>query len=253
MNRPSASTPGALAATIERLAFRAWPAAEEREVAGWMARFTPGVRNRRVNSATSPLVDLADHEAALDAIAVWYRERSARCVYRLLSPSPAASDQLLAGRGWAADPATAVMVAEIGARPMPDGAAVTPAPDDGWIGTKRRVLGLGADEEAAWREAVDRVEPPAGFVSVTAGGEVVAYGFTVVDGGWAGLFDLMVVPERRREGHGAKLVAALLAWAADRGAERSYLQVMADNGPALVLYERFGYEVGYRYWYRRAP
>jgi ribosomal protein S18 acetylase RimI-like enzyme len=43
---------------------------------------------------------------------------------------------------------------------------------------------------------------------------------------------------------------ALLSWGQEGGAESAYLQVMRDNGPAIRLYEKLGFEEIYPYWYR---
>ena len=45
----------------------------------------------------------------------------------------------------------------------------------------------------------------------------------------------------------------LHAWAAERAAERSFLQVVVENRAAIGFYEHLGYEEVYRYWYRRDP
>lgn len=53
---------------------------------------------------------------------------------------------------------------------------------------------------------------------------------------------LAVLPEHRGHGLGRKLVAALLAWAQQRGANRSMLWLSdVHNKPARNLYESFGY------------
>jgi [ribosomal protein S18]-alanine N-acetyltransferase len=56
-----------------------------------------------------------------------------------------------------------------------------------------------------------------------------------------------VVPEARRQGHGAALLREAVAAARKRGAGAMFLEVAAANGPALALYAREGFaEVGRR-------
>lgn len=58
---------------------------------------------------------------------------------------------------------------------------------------------------------------------------------------------------KRNRGFGGKLVNALLAWAAEKGATEAYLQVVATNDPAVRLYRRLGFTDAYTYWYRIPP
>jgi hypothetical protein len=44
-----------------------------------------------------------------------------------------------------------------------------------------------------------------------------------------------------------------MRWAVDRGARRTYLQVVAANTPAVTLWERLGYLRHHDYVYRVAP
>ena len=57
----------------------------------------------------------------------------------------------------------------------------------------------------------------------------------------AELLTIAVVPEARRRGVGARLLARVEALARARGAERMLLEVAADNDPAIALYGRAGY------------
>lgn len=59
--------------------------------------------------------------------------------------------------------------------------------------------------------------------------------------GEAELLTLAVAPEARREGLGARLVAGFLAQSAARGATSAFLEVAADNAPAIALYDRAGF------------
>lgn len=80
--------------------------------------------------------------------------------------------------------------------------------------------------------------------------------------GWAGIrlgsdADVMtigVLPEARRRGVAAALVAEILAVARAAGVERVFLEVRASNAPAQRLYERAGFtHIGRVRGYYRNP
>jgi ribosomal-protein-alanine N-acetyltransferase len=70
-------------------------------------------------------------------------------------------------------------------------------------------------------------------------------GFAVgrVSGPEVELLTLAVVPEARRRGLGAALVADFEAQAALRGAEEVFLEVAVTNAAGRALYQRAGYEL----------
>ena len=70
----------------------------------------------------------------------------------------------------------------------------------------------------------------------------------------AELLTVAVEPEVRRQGVGARLLAAFDGEARARGAVRAFLEVAADNGPARALYARAGWrKTGRRNGYYRRP
>lgn len=72
--------------------------------------------------------------------------------------------------------------------------------------------------------------------------------------GEAELLTLAVAPEARRLGLGRKLLSRFLYQAQLRGAERAFLEVAADNAPALALYESVGFSgAGRRRGYYQGP
>ena len=75
---------------------------------------------------------------------------------------------------------------------------------------------------------------PQGFVL----GRVVA--------GEAELLTVAVAPAAQGRGIGGRLVAAFLAEAVQRGAERAFLEVAASNAAALAVYGRAGFAVSGR-------
>jgi GNAT superfamily N-acetyltransferase len=75
----------------------------------------------------------------------------------------------------------------------------------------------------------------------------------VADGGWAGVFAMATRPALRGRGIATAILTAGATWAAEHHAHRLYLQVEADNRPALTLYDRAGFTPAYGYHYRIAP
>ena len=58
--------------------------------------------------------------------------------------------------------------------------------------------------------------------------------------GW--VTDLVVTPERRRQGAASALLTAMEAWASERGVRRLILEMQSKNQPCIRLAQKFGYE-----------
>ncbi|AXQ94161.1 GNAT family N-acetyltransferase [Cereibacter azotoformans] len=122
---------------------------------------------------------------------------------------------------------------------------VTPPP---WAaGDFRALLGepsvflLALPQPGSTAEAVQGREPRAFLLGRAIAGE-------------AEILTLAVDPGARRCGLGRQLVEAFLGAARARGAERAFLEVAADNAPALGLYAAAGFgEAGRRRGYYRTP
>jgi RimJ/RimL family protein N-acetyltransferase len=55
---------------------------------------------------------------------------------------------------------------------------------------------------------------------------------------------------RRGNGYATLACASLLSWAWQHGRSSAYLQVTADNPPAIAAYRKFGFATAYTYHYR---
>ena len=105
-----------------------------------------------------------------------------------------------------------------------------------------------------WRAIIDRIDLPAGYAVLVGDDDApIAAGLGVVADEWLGLFEIVVAESWRRRGIGRAVTEALLGWGGAEGATRAFLQVVADNRPAIALYQQLGFQRGYTYWYRRAP
>jgi GNAT superfamily N-acetyltransferase len=113
--------------------------------------------------------------------------------------------------------------------------AMADRPDAQWLRTYVRdvppdVLTAVVDGEVVFAASSDRAVGRAAVTSAPDGTR------------WAGLSAVHVVEGHRRKGHARVLCEALLGWAVGRGATRAYVQVLADNAPAIALYESMGFD-----------
>lgn len=70
----------------------------------------------------------------------------------------------------------------------------------------------------------------------------------------ADLCNMAVVPSCRRRGIGKGLLSEAIRLSIERGAEEIFLEVRESNHPAIVLYEKTGFErIGIRKGYYHAP
>jgi GNAT superfamily N-acetyltransferase len=239
-------------ADLELVAARGWQGLETGRLGGWLLRAGGGFTGR-ANSALvvgDPGTTPAD---AVDAVAGWYSARGLRPCAQLPGRQARAADAAFAAAGWDRDDDVLVLTAPVAVHPPgPVPVDISPTPDEAWLtGYRYR----GAELPAVAREVLTNADQLA-FASVRldpAPAPLTAVARGVVTDGWLGVTAVTVAEQHRRRGLATEVMAALQRWAADRGAHSVYLQVVADNRPALALYRRAGFIEHHRYHYRRAP
>lgn len=249
---------------VEVAGLRASQPPEQVDVDGWLLRCLPGKakRARCVNALSAGKRSLDDK---LAECAHRYREAGLPLFVRITPFSaPPGLDDVLAARGWRLHDATRVLVhpalAEVPAPDLPAGVRDEPADVQGYaaaVGALRGSTALEITSHALrlraspvpyqgriWREAT----PPG-----AAPGAVLACAQVARDGELAGLYDVYTAPAARGRGWATALCARVLRQAHAAGARMGYLQVDADNAPALKVYRRLGFVEAYRYHYRLSP
>ena len=164
---------------------------------------------------------------------------------------PSGLVDLLRARGYAPEIAPLVMVGPLS--PEADAQVkLSSIPDENFrkvlFGVQHR-----GDGDAAERLAVlSRIPAPVGFATLDLDERPCAVGVCAVEGEWAGLSAMRTLDHARRRGLARRLIGALHAFATDAGASRGYLQVEAQNAPAIALYRAMGFapEYAYRHWRR---
>jgi len=244
--RPSSAI---TAEDLTRIASRGWPAIESVPLGEWELRASGGFTGRANSVAVHGSPGLPYGEA-LERVIAFYAERSAQALAQVVVGSDA--DRAFISAGW--QPITGyyggavVQVADLDPAYEADPEArVSATADDEWLEHYGRVN----DPVAA--RAVMEAPSTVGFVSI--GTPVVAIGRVVVTGEWAGLACVEVVPAARRQGLARHIVDSSLAWAADHGADKAYLQTMRSNEAALALYAPYKFvdHHDYRYLHPNSP
>ncbi len=239
-----------------RLANASWPAVHTEAVGDWLLRASDGF-SARANSVMAvgdpgvPFAQAVDRATAFYAshrLPAWAQvvvgsgtgDRFAAAGWVTARPGEADSRFQLAPVAQAARAVRRVLPTEH--PPVTVDATAT----ETWLSHDTR-----ARADLAPARAVLEGPDQVGFVCV--GSPLLARGRVACEGDWAGITDVWVSPEHRRQGLGLLVMDALLAWAAERGARTAYLQVRGDNPAGLGLYAGLGFVTHHTYRYLAAP
>ena len=217
---------------------------------GWLLRLAPGKakRARSVNAVYPSRLPLAEKIAYCERR---YAEARLPALFRMTPFSePAGLDEALERRAYGRFDTTLVQEAAIPSPPAgaDPGVAALALPD--WIEAIGELRGASREHRAAHLARLAGMPLAMRALVIEEGGRVLATGLVMAEGAHAGLFDIVTAAEARRRGFGRRMVAGLFGAARELGAAAAYLQVSAENHPALALYARFGFAERYRYWYR---
>ena len=223
---------------------------------GWLLRVSAG-KAKRARSVNPHFGSSLPLDAKIDHCERVYRERALPVLFRMTPfAKPVALAAVLEARGYVAFDATLVQIrslAEIPRRtPRTDVVLATP-PIAEFVEAVGELRGSTAGERAAHLERLSSTPLATCAIVANIDGCAVAAGQAAIDGGLAGIYDMMTATAWRGRGIASLIVEALLAWAARQRATHAFLQVNDDNAPALAVYRRYGFTTAYTYHYRARP
>jgi ribosomal protein S18 acetylase RimI-like enzyme len=219
---------------------------------GWLLRLLRGKakRARSVNAVYPSTAPLAEKIAYCERL---YQGVALPTLFRITPFSqPANLDGELAQRGYERFETTAVEAAPID-RARLDGADAQPMELASWVEAVGRLRDSPIAHRSAHLARLEGMPLAMRAVAIRSQGRVLATGLTIIEGDYAGLFDIITSDDARRQGHAQSVVSSLLRMAWELGARHAYLQVKEDNVAARRLYAQFGFEERYVYWYRGRP
>jgi len=238
---------------IEYLASHCWPAKVIERYQGWIIHWHDGV-TWRANSVL-PLGDLSEPllEDAIDYVINYYKSRDTPPAFKVTEESkPTELDETLEEMGFLTRMITHVQTMSIieltCLDPMVgvDLLRVTDESIDSLFHQSKR------DEFAleVRREIIHRIEGEKKIARVLIDGQIAGIGLGIVEEDMLGLFSVRTLPDYQHRGVGWSINCALAMWGEENGANTAFLQVEAENKPALTLYDKMGFKTKYTYWYR---
>ncbi|MDV3221405.1 GNAT family N-acetyltransferase [Intrasporangium sp.] len=267
---PRATRPGPahLRVSIEDLSVvtaHGWVAVEQEGLGAWLLRSAPGYTGR-ANSVLVVGDPSLPVEEAIDYCERWYAERDQRAMFQVSGETgfvvaDHAVGQALLRRGYAVG----------GGRNDWDRVLVMTGPSSGIPPLTEQSVPVAADAHLSpeWLSALgeQRTVVPGVTESVLTGSErqlflsirdegsrrIVALARIAVHPGWAGVFGLWVHPDHRRRGLARTIMSAVGTVAREQHLPAIYLQVSADNDPAISFYEALGFTVHHEYTYLVQP
>lgn len=239
---------------LEAVGFRAWPAASVVYDGSWQVRLTGGHPSKRLNCVV-PLdpSDYHDAEIRIEKARKRFEHYGRPLVVRETPLAPQPLLGRLAQNGWSPFETVQVMTADLSALELPDTLDHLPSHDIGrFIEVLLAVQGEDLSLKPALAEILTAIRPTTGFfTSEHVEDGPLAATLCVQDNDMAGILSFAVIEGRRRQGVGTEMLSAALRWARISGAKSSWLQVHADNAPAIALYRKFGFRKAYQYRYWR--
>ena len=238
---------------IEYLASHCWPAKEIERYQGWIIHWHDAV-TWRANSVL-PLGELSETilEDAIDYVINFYKERNTPAAFKITEESkPEDLDETLEQMGFQTRMITHVQTMAIDELACLDprvGVDLFRVTDDSIDTLFHRSTRDNFALEVR-REIIHRIEGEKKIARVMIDGQIAGVGLGVVEEDMLGLFSIRTLPEYQHRSVGWSINCALAMWGEENNAETAFLQVEAENTPALGLYRSMGFETEYTYWYR---
>ncbi|KIL39505.1 hypothetical protein SD70_19735 [Gordoniibacillus kamchatkensis] len=244
---------------LEARAARTWPAAENVPLGGWLLRASGGV-TKRANSVLTAGDEPSDGDW-LQRVEAFYLSRGLTPTFQVTDGSPERLDELLDRHGYAKETPCLLMIAETetAAAVARDSSKVrhedvrlqvSSHADDEWLDDFIRLEQFPPERLPFYQGLLERMPAGTRYFTLLQQRTAVAVATVVGEQGWGGVINVAVDERLRGQGLGKTLMASVAECCAEQQIDRLYLQVVANNEPAIRLYRRFGFIPAYGYHYR---
>ncbi|MFS0871010.1 GNAT family N-acetyltransferase [Paenibacillus xylanilyticus] len=238
--------------TIEELSLNHWQPLSTLLYDGWVLRFANGY-TKRANSIQPIHYSTQDVHAKIDECERIYASNQLSTIFKI-TPfiQPDHLDQLLQDKGYVIVDHSSIQTRSLEhlQEPKHSFVQIDEQLTEEWLDHFCRLNQVNNLQRRTMTQMLSNIRTCKALISLSVDGQVVACGLGVVERGYIGLYDIITDVNYRNRGLAEQMILHLLHWGKRQGATSSYLQVVANNRPALRLYAKLGYSEVYRYWYR---
>ncbi|MGC9366579.1 MAG: GNAT family N-acetyltransferase [bacterium] len=246
------NNPAGLIRSVEQLSFNAQPCFLTIHYDGWILRIADGY-TRRANSI-NPIyyssLPLAQKIEWCEKIFSQLKQKTAFKITNHVCPPHL--DQFLEERKYSTDALTSVQLCDLDKIKLQFFKDIKwkEKSDDDFLVSYAQLNHISTEKLAAVARMHRLISFPKIYAYKLVKEEVIACGLGVGERDYLGIFGVAVKPEFQGNGWGWKIMNSLLSWGKSNSCKYSYLQVFANNHPALRLYQKLNYHEQYKYWYR---
>lgn len=239
---------------IETVAAHAWPGEVVKKYGDWLLRANNGV-TKRANSVLT-VGEIPERKNWLIEIETFYEEKNIRPCFYITESTPEQLDQLLAKNNYKIDTELNILVNDtdklIGAIEENDRFQISIVNDvtSDWITSFLTLEEHDLNQREAFETIFQGICLPKGFLAICLHDEIVAVATIATEHGWGYISNVVVSEQYRRQGIASQLLFQLAKWASEHDTKNVFMQVLADNEPALRLYEKLGFKKLARSHYR---
>lgn len=234
---------------IEIASQNAWPAFKQIDNDGWISRYADGY-TKRANSVTilhpnsiSLEEQIVKHEQA-------YNNEGLPCIFRLLSFNDNTQiESMLNSKGYTNGDHSLVLSNNISNKDFQP-LEFEKLTVNEWMKYYCQLRNKDIRNHSTHIKIINNIKDMYLLAILRKENNIVSCGLGVVHGGFFGILDIVTHPEYRNKGYGFDLINGMLNWAVQNSADTAYVQVLADNTPAVKLYKKHGYELSYEYHYK---
>ncbi|WDV44884.1 GNAT family N-acetyltransferase [Clostridiaceae bacterium M8S5] len=237
---------------IEELTMNAMPSLKTVLYDGWVIRITENSKSKRANSVYPVSNSTLPLEEKIDVCSCIYEKESIKTVFKITEDEESLKvDSLLEARGYEIQAKTGVMTMDIDNNIKIDNDVnIEDTMFDGWLDYSNSISNKSKEHAEASKKIYRNLVQQPLCASIIIDGECVGVGLGIIERGYIGIYGIFVKPNYRRKGFAKKIMNTLLYEAKERGVNKTYLQVVDSNTPAVDLYRKLGYKHQYYYWYR---